>query len=136
MESPQEHPEDQPQDLETLPPDWSDRPDAPAAPSAPPSPPRRSPKRLAAALVLATMTVGAFGGYAIARSRQSNATSVGTTSAASVTPSTNEAGAAGALSLAQIQAAVDPALVDVTSTLGDSGTAKGTGMVISSTARS
>lgn len=133
MESPQEHPEDQPQDLETLPPDWSDRPDAPTAPPAPASPPRRLPKRLAAALVLATMIVGAFGGYAIARSRQSNATSVGTTSAASVTPSTNAAGATVGLTFAQIENAVDPALVDVTATLGGSGTAKGTGLVISST---
>ncbi len=134
MESPHEHPQEDPPDLETVPPDWSNRPDAPAAPPpTPPSPPRRLPKRLAAALVLATMTVGAFGGYTIARSRQSNATSVGTTSAASVTPSTNAAGASVTLSLAQIQAAVDPALVDVTATLGGSGTAKGTGMVISST---
>jgi S1-C subfamily serine protease len=130
MESPQEHPQEDPQDLETLPPDWGDHPAAPAAPTAPASPRRRLPKRLAAALVLATMTVGAFGGYTIARSRQSNATSVGTTSAASVTPSTNAAGATVGLTLAQLENAVDPALVDVTATLGD-GTAKGTGMVIS-----
>ena len=133
MESPHEHPQEDPQDLETLPPDWSNRPDAPAAPPAPPSPPHRLPRRLAAALVLATMTVGAFGGYAIARSRQSNSTSADTTSAASVTPSTNAGGATVGLTLAQIEGAVDPALVDVTATLGDSATAKGTGMVISST---
>ena len=133
MESPHEHPQEPPQDLETLPPEWSDRADAPKTPPAPPSPPRRLPRRLAAALVLATMTVGAFGGYAIARSRQSNSTSAGTTSAASVTPSTNAGGATVGLTLAQIEGAVDPALVDVTATLGDSATAKGTGMVISST---
>ncbi len=37
------------------------------------------------------------------------------------------------LTLAQIEAKVDPALVDITSTLGSTGTAAGTGMVISST---
>jgi S1-C subfamily serine protease len=36
------------------------------------------------------------------------------------------------LTLAQIEAAVDPAIVNVTATLGGSGAAKGTGMVISS----
>ncbi|MDQ1456186.1 MAG: hypothetical protein QOH28_1806, partial [Actinomycetota bacterium] len=99
------------------------------------APPRRRAKRLAAALVLVTMIGGAVGGYAIARAQQSDPTSVSSTSAAaaSATPSTNAARGVVELTLADIQAAVDPALVDVTATLGGSGTAKGTGMVISST---
>jgi S1-C subfamily serine protease len=124
MESPQEHA----QDLEALPADWNERADAP------PAPPRRRFKRLAAALVLLTMTAGGLGGYAIARAQQSSPTSVSSaTSAASAAPSTNSARAVVELTLAQIEAAVDPALVDVTAALGGSGTAKGTGMVISST---
>jgi S1-C subfamily serine protease len=99
------------------------------------APPRRRAKRLATALVLVTMTGGAVGGYAIARAQQSGPTSVSSTSAAaaSASPSTNAARGVVALTLAEIQAAVDPALVDVTASLGGSGTAKGTGMVISGT---
>ncbi|MDP9332421.1 MAG: S1C family serine protease [Actinomycetota bacterium] len=97
------------------------------------APPRRRAQRLAAGLVLVTMIGGAVGGYAIARAQQSSPTSVSSTSAVSATPSTNAARGVVELTLAEIQAAVDPALVDVTASLGGSGTAKGTGMVISST---
>ena len=119
--------------------DWN------APPGTPPTPPMPRPHRwwfpLAAAIVVLTLA-GGVGGYAIARTREPGSTSASTASAASATPSTPSTSSSSSsaaskrkakLTLAQIEAAVDPAIVDVTATLGSSGTAKGTGMVISST---
>lgn len=53
-----------------------------------------------------------------------------TASSAAVSPSTTSNAT---LTLAQIEAAIDPAVVNITVTIGSSGIAKGTGMVISAT---
>jgi S1-C subfamily serine protease len=108
--------------------------DDPAGPVAG-HPPRR---RLGAALLAAAMLLGGAGGFALTRTLRSGAATMRTTSSVTTTPTTgsgasSSATATGALTLAQIEAKVDPALVDITSTLGSSGTAAGTGMVISST---
>ena len=84
------------------------------------------------------MLAGGVGGYAVVHAQQSGTTS-GTTAAASVSPPTSSASSSSSanatqhnatLTLAQIEAAVDPAIVDITATQGSTGTAKGTGMVI------
>ncbi|MCU1466968.1 MAG: septum formation initiator [Actinomycetia bacterium] len=129
-------PEEDPPRVE-LPEHPSGEPDS-ASPSA--ARPRRRSFRLAAAVVTVAVAIGGIGGYAITRNLQTGPASVSTSSATAVTtPTTGTSGssATGAtktkLTLAQIEAAVDPALVDITATLGDSATAAGTGMVISST---
>ncbi len=85
--------------------------------------------------MVVAMALGGIAGYAVTRSTQSDSGSVGTTSAATSTSSTGTSTSTSTtkLTLAEIEAAVDPALVDVTSTLGSTGTAEGTGIVISST---
>ncbi|MDQ1475046.1 MAG: hypothetical protein QOE62_275 [Actinomycetota bacterium] len=92
--------------------------------------------RLAAALVVAALAVGGIGGYTVTRNLQNGASAVSTSSASAVTTPPSGTGATSAikqLTLSEIEAAVDPALVDITASLGGSGTAAGTGMVISST---
>jgi S1-C subfamily serine protease len=92
--------------------------------------------RLIAAIAAALMLAGGVGGYAIVQAQQSGTTATNTaasaspsrasgssSSSANATPSTT-------LTVAQIEAAVDPAIVDITATLGNTGTAKGTGVVI------
>jgi S1-C subfamily serine protease len=88
--------------------------------------PHRRSSRLAALVVAAAVAVGGMGGYAITRSTQhgSGATTASTATAATPTEK---------LTLTRIEAAVDPTLVDITAKLGESATAEGTGMVISST---
>jgi S1-C subfamily serine protease len=140
-------PPSEPADLETVAPNW-DTPEEPVATTPPAAPPHRRHRRsrlLASLLIAAIALGGAGGGYALTRSLQSGTDAVSTTSAGATTPTTSGSGtgtgngsaatgsAAKTLTLAQIEAAVDPVLVDVTSTLGSSGTAEGTGMVISST---
>ncbi|MDQ1436142.1 MAG: hypothetical protein QOF59_2958, partial [Actinomycetota bacterium] len=91
--------------------------------------------RLAAALVVAALAVGGIGGYTVTRNLQNGASAVSTSSASAVTTPPSGTGATSAikrLTLSEIEAAVDPALVDITASLGGSGTAAGTGMVISS----
>ncbi|MDQ1380908.1 MAG: hypothetical protein QOJ71_1627, partial [Actinomycetota bacterium] len=92
--------------------------------------------RLAAALVVAALAVGGIGGYTVTRNLESGTSTVSASSASAVAAPPSGSGATSAmkqLTLAEIEAAVDPALVDITATLGGSGTAAGTGMVISST---
>jgi S1-C subfamily serine protease len=87
-------------------------------------------------LLAAAMLLGGAGGYALTQTLRSGAAGVGTTSSVATTPTTSagtSGSGTGTLTLAQIEAKVDPALVDITSTLGNTGTAAGTGMVISST---
>jgi S1-C subfamily serine protease len=133
MDTPQEYPDH----LEHHD-DWR----AASASPTPPEPRRgRGWSRLIATVVAALMLAGGVGGYAIVHARQS-ATTAGTTAAASPSPppssasgpsSANSTKRTPTLTLAQIEAAVDPAIVDITATLGSTGTAKGTGMVITST---
>ncbi|MDQ1380839.1 MAG: hypothetical protein QOJ71_1558, partial [Actinomycetota bacterium] len=90
----------------------------------------------AAALVVAALAVGGIGGYTVTRNLESGTSTVSASSASVVTTPPSGSGATSAmkqLTLSEIEAAVDPALVDITATLGGSGTAAGTGMVISST---
>jgi S1-C subfamily serine protease len=117
-------------DLEPITPDWGSAGDA--SPPPPPEPvATHSRRRLGAALLAAAMLLGGAGGFALTRTLGSGTAGVGTTSSVATTPTTATAG--GKLTLAQIEAKVDPTLVDITSTLGSTGTAAGTGMVISST---
>ncbi|MDQ1511646.1 MAG: hypothetical protein QOG50_3490, partial [Actinomycetota bacterium] len=105
----------------------------------PPEPRRRRGwSRLISTVVAALMLAGGVGGYAIVHAQQSGPTS-GTTAAVSASPPTSSGSSSSSanatprtttLTLAQIEATVDPAIVDITATLGTTGTAKGTGMVI------
>ena len=129
------------------PPEYPDHPehqDGWSPPLASPTPPdprhRRGWSRLLATVVAALMLAGGVGGYAIVHAQQSGTTS-GTTASASASPPTSSASSsssAGAtqrnttLTLTQIQATVDPAIVDITATIGSTGMSKGTGMVITS----
>jgi len=79
------------------------------------------PHRLLA-LLAALMLIAGFVGYTVTYAHRSGSP------AASVSTSTGS----GTLSLDQIAAKVDPAIVDITTRLGSSGTAAGTGMIISS----
>ncbi len=90
--------------------------------------PRRSGRRFAA-LTVAAMVAAGLGGYGLTQARQSPWT---TSAQSSATTSSSKSSSTTKLTLAQIEAAVDPALVDITSTLGN-GTAAGTGMVATST---
>jgi S1-C subfamily serine protease len=92
----------------------------------PSNPPHRRARR-AAALLLAAMTAAGVGGFEVARAAQSSSTPATTTTAATAKPGS------ATLTAAQIEAEVDPALVDITATLGREGVAEGTGMVITST---
>src|ERR1700694_5224753 len=109
-------------------------------PAAPPPPPRyRTPRRypmVAAFIFLGSITAGAAAGVVVmASTRVTPAASTGTappqSSAVSSTPPPSSLTIAG--STAAIAAKVDPAVVDVTTTLaGQAGTAKGTGIVLTS----
>jgi len=107
-------------------------------PAGPPPPPRyRRPRRfpmVAAFIFLGSITAGAAAGVVVVASTRATPASTGTllpqSSAASATP-TQPASAAG--SATTIAATVDPAVVDITTTLaGQAGTAKGTGIVLTS----
>ncbi len=97
----------------------------------------RGPSRVIAAVAAALMLAGGVGGYALVHAQQS-ATKSGRTAAVSPSPSGASASSSASanatdtatLTLAQIEAAADPAIVDITATLGSTGTAKGTGIVI------
>jgi S1-C subfamily serine protease len=111
--------------------------DAPSVSPTPPAPHRRGGSiRLIAAMATALVLAGGVGGYAIVQAQQSGTTAANTEASASPSrasgSSSSPANATGSTSLtvAQIEAAVDPAIVDITATLGNTGTAKGTGMVI------
>ena len=114
---------------------WS----TPLASPVPPEPRhRRGWSRLIATVVAALMLAGGFGGYALVHAQQPG-TASGTAAAASVSPPTSSTSGSpsataspstATLTLAQIEATVDSAIVDITATLGSTGTAKGTGMVI------
>ncbi len=90
--------------------------------------PRRSGRRFAA-LTVAAMVAAGVGGYGLTQARQSAFPS---TAQSRATTSSSKSSSTTKLTLAQIETAVDPALVDITSTLGN-GTAAGTGMVVTST---
>jgi len=97
-------------------------PPPPDQPSQPPAlPPRRRHRgRLVLALVIAVALAVGFGMSRIASTAPTTPSSVGTTGTT--------------LSLAALEAKVDPAVVDVVSTLGyQNGEAAGTGIVVSST---
>jgi S1-C subfamily serine protease len=123
MGSPDEQPPDE------QPPDEQPPDEQPAADEQPPdehAPAHRRSSRLTAAVVAVAVAVGGIGGFAITRSTQ-RGTGSATSSTATAASTTQK------LTLAQIEAAVDPTLVDITAKLGNSATAAGTGMVISST---
>jgi S1-C subfamily serine protease len=96
----------------------------------------RGPSRVIAAVAAALMLAGGIGGYALVHAQ--SATTSGDTAAVSSSPSGASASSSASanatgtatLTLAQIEAAADPAIVDITATLGSTGTAKGTGIVI------
>jgi S1-C subfamily serine protease len=141
MESPHDPQHDPSSDLEPITPDWGAPGEAPPPPLPGPAASHSPRRRLGAALLAAAMLLGGAGGFALTQTLRSGAAGVGTTSSVATTPTTSagtsSAGTGstgtGKLTLAQIEAKVDPALVDITSTLGNTGTAAGTGMVISST---
>ena len=81
---------------------------------------RRVPRWAAAAMAAAMLAAG-FGGYAGIRASESSPSRATTSTRKSIT-----------LSVDQVTAKVDTAVVDVTSTLVGGGTAKGTGLVIAS----
>ena len=95
---------------------------APASPP-PATPHRRRPQRLIA-MVAALMLIAAIAGYQAAQGH--------TSAPVSTSVSTSTGSSSATLSLDQIAAKVDPAIVDVTTRLGTSGEAAGTGMIISS----
>ena len=123
-------------------PDHREHQDGWNAPLASPTPPeprrRRGWSRLIATAVAALMLAGGVGGYAVVHAQQSGddggkhrgCLASPSRASGSSSSSANANGAQRALTLAQIEAAVDPAIVDITATLGSTGTAKGTGMVI------
>jgi S1-C subfamily serine protease len=114
--------------------------DAPSVSPTPPAPRRhRGWLRLIAAMASALVLAGGVAGYAIVQAQQSGtkaANAANTAASASPSrPSGSSSSSANAtlsttLTVAQIEAAVDPAIVDITATLGNTGTAKGTGIVI------
>jgi S1-C subfamily serine protease len=112
-------------------------PDHAGAPYEPPA--RRRHGRWAIAILALVLACGSIvgAGALITRHETTNPTTqaagsrVAPTPSAPSTPSTSDSGAT--LTLDQIAARVDPAIVDITTTLADGeGTAEGTGMVISS----
>ena len=123
-------------------PPWIDQP--PPAPPAPPAPPPRPRRGRATAIVVALSLLCAgigleLGGalFGSPATKPTAATSTANTATlptvGSTTPATDGAngGAAGGLSAADIAAKVDPAIVDISTTLAN-GQAAGTGMILTS----
>ncbi len=99
----------------------------------PPSP-RRSRLSIVIAAVVVLCLLAAAAGIAWARSDDgsSNASPPSSTSTTTATVAPTPTTAGKTLTLSQLQAAVDPAIVDITTQLGATGAAAGTGMVIGS----
>jgi S1-C subfamily serine protease len=96
-----------------------------ASPHTAPSAGHRHPiAHRALALLAALMVLGGVAGYKLV--------SAGRPSSPAASVSTSASASNATLTLDEIAAKVDPAIVDVTSQLGDSATAAGTGMIISS----
>jgi S1-C subfamily serine protease len=119
------------------PPPWAGRPGGwgggpggwtPGAPPSPPSPaPGPSPRRLVAAIVAAALVLGSgLGLGALLHDRSSAGRS------SSSTLSIDNSSRSGVLDLSAVSAKVNPAIVNITSTLTGVGEAAGTGMVITS----
>ncbi len=96
----------------------------PAAPQ--PAPAHHVPRRLLAAIAALALISG-FAGYRYAYEHVS-----GSSSTAAVSTSVSTSTGAKTLSADEIAAKIDPAIVDITTQLGSSGRAAGTGMIISS----
>jgi S1-C subfamily serine protease len=107
-------------------------------PETPPPPARRGRRSIVIAAVVVICVLAAAAGIAWTRSddgstnaspRSSTSTAVGSTPTTVVsTPTT----ATKTLTMPQLQTAVDPAIVDITTQLGTTGAAAGTGMLIGS----
>ena len=103
-----------------------------------PDTPLPSPQRGRLSIVIAAVVVvcllAAAAGIAWARSNNgsSNASPPSSTSTTTATVASTPTTAGKTLTLSQLQAAVDPAIVDITTQLGTTGAAAGTGMVIGS----
>ncbi|MEY2424190.1 MAG: hypothetical protein QOI95_4257 [Acidimicrobiaceae bacterium] len=112
-------------------PPWID--DLPPAPPAPQPPPRRRRGRATAIVVALSLLCGGIGlelGGTLLGSPQAATVAAATATTTPALPTVGSAPSSG-LSAADIAAAVDPAVVDITTTLAN-GEAAGTGMVLTS----